>query len=395
MKKLLYLTIGTLLIYSCSKEDIASKSSPVTPSETEVATTDGMTVLGNQLENPYSVNNMRRALANLAPATRSGIGKDQIQATHHYVKFHPKTNAELDLLKQDSTILLYEYPLDYDIEVYGAYYHSPEIPDSQPTFQYASIDVEKWDAVSKIPVEFTILEELFIPDEDKDDAEPVMTRSGKVLDNALIDALVDEALKITGNEEPMVAVTRASKWRPAGWITYYDESLRRNIGVEGVKVKARRWFTTHTGFVNTSGYYSCDGTFKRPANYSFDFERYEFHVKGDGVRTDFDGPKKKGNWDYHFARTKSETEFAGATAFRAAYHYYYKNIGGLRRPPQNSFWKAQMNIKVFNQSGTNNAYPARRWFDGNPVKLYLKGISTINFYATTIHELAHSAHWNC
>ena len=138
------------------------------------------------------------------------------------------------------------------------------------------------------------MEELFIPDEEKDNAEPIVTRSGAALSETTINSLIDEALRITNNYEPEIATTRASNWRPSGKITYYDDVFGKTIGMEGVKVQARRWFTTHTGYPNaTTGYYSCDGTFKRPANYSFDFERYDFNIKGSGVRTNFDGPKKQ------------------------------------------------------------------------------------------------------
>lgn len=203
-------------------------------------------------------------------------------------------------------------------------------------------------------------------------------------------------MEITGNEDPMIVTTRSrNKWRPAGRITYFDDVTNTLIGLEGIKVKARRWFTTHTGFVNAQGYYSCDGQFKRDANYSFDFERYDFHVKGKGVKTDYNGPKKTGNWNYEFKRTSSQSEYFGATIFRAAYHYYYKNIGGLRRPPQNGFLKTQMKLKAFNESDGNNGTfnSARRFLGGNMIKLYNPSNGTMELYATAIHELAHAAHW--
>ena len=58
-----------------------------------------------------------------------------------------RSSEELDLILQDSTIIWYDIPLDYEIEEYGSYYHDPTIPDSLPTFQYASIEVAKWPAV--------------------------------------------------------------------------------------------------------------------------------------------------------------------------------------------------------------------------------------------------------
>lgn len=396
MKKACLFLVGTLLavtlLSSCQKDDLSTANIETTQDETneKIQSTDGMTVLGKQLENPYSVKNMRKAMESLAPATRSGVSDSEIQTTHYYVRFHPKTDAELDLLKQDSSLMIYSYPLDYEVEAYGAYYHDPTIPDSLPTYQYASIEVGK-----EFPhgVESQILEELYIPDDyDDDDAS---TRSGSSLNEDFIESLVSEAMSITGNEDEIEIETRGrrSKWRPAGRISYYDDVLGKTIGVEGAKVRARRWFTTHSGFVNASGYYSCSGRFRRKANYSFDLERYEFHVKGDGISTNFNGSKRKGNWDYSFSRNINAGEYLAATVFRAAYHYYYKNIGSLRRPPQNSFWKTQMKLKLFNESGTNNAYPARRWLNGNQIKLYTNQSTTTDLYATTIHELAHVAHW--
>lgn len=399
MKDFLFLLV-ILFLCSCQKEDVSMQKVPPT-SEENIAQTDGMTILGRQLENPYSVESMRKALRNLAPATRSGMTDDAIQTTHYYVKFNPKNQQELDLIKQDSTINWYDIPLDYEIEQYGTYYHDPSVPDTLPTYQYASIEVAKWPEVKGTGVNYEILSELFIPDEDKDESENPITRVGNGWNEELADALVEESLRMTGNDgedcDAGIQTRARSKWRPAGRITYYDDQVNKTIGLEGIKVKARRWFTTHTGFVDANGYYSCDGRFKRPANYSFDFERYEFHVKGDGVKTDFDGPKKTGNWDYHFARTKSQSEYFGATVFRAAYHYYYKDIGGLRRPPQNSFWKTQMKLKVHNQnndSSNGNFNSARRFLGmGSAIKLYNPGRNTVDIYATTVHELSHAAHW--
>lgn len=292
------------------------------PSQTssQTVTTDGMTVLGHRLENPYSVENTRKALANISPKTRGGITDLDIQPTHYYMKLHPRSSEELDLILQDSTIIWYDIPLDYEIEEYGSYYHDLSIPDSLPTFQYASIDVAKWPAVSAIGVDYEVLSDLFIPDEDKDgeDDEGMMTRSGTKWSEVLIDALVEESLRMTGNGEEGDSGPQThgrSKWRPAGRISYYDDVRGKTIGLEGIKVKARRRFITHTGFVNAEGYYNCDGLFKRPANYSFGLDRYEFQVNGDGVRVSYDGPKRKEIWDYHFARSKSQSDFLGSNSF--------------------------------------------------------------------------------
>lgn len=79
---LLFLCCG--LLFSCQK-DFVSLPSELPPTSSQIIT-DGMTVLGQQLENPYSVGNMRKALANLSPKTRAGITDMDIQPTHYYGK---------------------------------------------------------------------------------------------------------------------------------------------------------------------------------------------------------------------------------------------------------------------------------------------------------------------
>lgn len=376
-----------IMLSACAKEDFGK----------DQLETD-QTELVKKLENPYSVANMRKAYAAMSPKTRAAaeINAEDIVATHLYVKFMPKTEDEEGWLLSDHTLTLFPYPLDYEI-ANPSEYVDPSIPEGMPPYYYASVEVGK--ALPK-DVEWEILEELYIPDEYDEDDEPVInTRASYSLDESFIESLVDEALALTGNEDPQTGgMTRGrSSWRPAGYITYYDDAAGRTIGLEGVEVKARRWFTTHKGYADAiTGYYSCDGTFKRPANYSFNLERYDFHIKGEGVKTDFDGPKKTGNWDFGFRRSTNKTEYFGATAFRAAYHYYYKNIGGLRRPPQNSFWRTQMKLKVFNErndDNNGNFDSARRFLGGNMIKLYNPDNNTIQLYSTAIHELAHAAHW--
>ena len=95
----------------------------------------------------------------------------EIITTHLYIKFKPVDEEELDMLKSDSTLTLYTYPLDVEIIKPGDFYHDPELPIEQPTYQYCAVRVDK-----VLPnVEYEILEELFIPDEHSDDGN---TRSG-------------------------------------------------------------------------------------------------------------------------------------------------------------------------------------------------------------------------
>lgn len=384
-----------MVIYSCQKEDDILEQTPVSQYSTE-----GMMELGKQLENPYSVENMRKALNNLKKkgvSAKSSGDEIEITTTHLYVKFKPKNEEELSIIKRDSTFVLYTYPLDYELEEEGYFYRDPEVPNGQPTYQYCAIEVDK-----KLPdgIESEILEELFIPDEEKDTEDSAKKESNNI---ELVENLVDESLRITGNLEDDEKENNTSnkgwfrsKWRPSGKITMNDDNLG-NIGIKGLKVRARRWFTTHIGFTNVDGKFSCDGRFRGSARYKLDWERHHFALRSGGFSSaEKTGPRgRKKYWNWHIT---SGVHKYYATIFRAAYHYYYQDIQELRRPPQNSFWRTQMRIGAFTQTndgklGTHSNI-WRAFGLSTPIKIYAYANSSKQVYATTIHELAHASHWN-
>ena len=401
---LVVLIIVAGAILSCAKTE--EFKAPDTPTITESNITIGKVILGKKLENPYSVDNMRRAYSSLPTQTRSEAGDLEINPTHLYVKFTPSTSEELDLLKSDTTLILFPYPLDYEI-ISGKednIFIDLSFENGHPVPHYASVEIDK-----QLPdnIAYEILEKLFIPDDYSDDAVQVITRSGDVLREAFIESLVDKAMEITGNlneDNQHSDVTRASAWRPAGKITYYDEYKGAILGVEGIKVKANRWFTTHTGFVNAAGNYSCDGTFKRPADYSFDFEREDFWIKDMKLSKN----NVTGNWNYHMVRGVGEIAVPGlggktpspytySVLFRAAYDYSYKNVYGLVRPPESQVFRAKIKIKPVNKTDNSvNGVFNTGWFSGltaKDIEIYNHTDTIQNLYATTIHELTHSAHW--
>ena len=349
-------------------------------------------IVGKKLENPYSVDNMRKAYQNLKALAISARVKDEnlvIETTHLYLKFKPKDEKQFAILKTDSTFDWYEYPLDHEIIQNGSSYHDPSIPADVPTYQYTAVPVTK-----KLPqgVEYEILAQLFIPDERKIENNS----SARIASDELINALVEEAFRITGNSFNKSARITASSWRPAGRIRVWDDVVSNWRGVEGVEVKARRWFTTHKGYTNINGDYSCDGTFERDANYSLDWERYEFALREGALDgANINGPKREGNWNLDF---NSGASMFHARVFMASYHYYYKDIKGLRRPPQNGTLKTQMHIRCYNEvnNDANGSHKEERRFLGlgSQIKIYNPQNTIQELYATTIHELAHASHWN-
>lgn len=362
------LCVGSLLT-SCQKE----------PSENLQKLPDGIpsnSVLGKKLENPYSVANMQKAWDNLYGEQR----KETISASHYYIKFLPSSEDDLTLLHNDTLLDLYQYPLDYEIIEGSTTYQDPTIPEGTPTPLYASIPV-----TYDIPnVDFEVLEELFIPEE-------LENNNGKFS----YEELLREAYRITNNiyDDGFAK----DDWTPSGSVKAYDTNKGCFVPVSGAKVKARRWFTTYTGITGSNGNFTCDGSFSGNVNYSLDFERYDFEIRDGWLSTaTINGPQnKKGAWNLQIY--DAEPRF-WATIFRAASHYYFGDIHGLRRPPQNAFWNTQLKIRAhYENTESYNGYhsPALRFLGlGSAIHIYNPERQTCLIYGTTIHELAHASHWN-
>ncbi|MFW5751994.1 MAG: hypothetical protein ACOCW8_01505 [bacterium] len=85
---ILGLTIFLAILSSCEKDKIP-------PAKDQIAdknfnkNNEQMTVLGEKLENPYTVTNMERAYNNLK-SSNTGVSDIDIETTHYYIRFLPK-----------------------------------------------------------------------------------------------------------------------------------------------------------------------------------------------------------------------------------------------------------------------------------------------------------------
>ena len=196
--------MALLLIYSCeTKENIVIE--PLTENTNYQGSNEQMLVLGKQKENPYTVENMRKAYANLTSNGR--VADFDIQSTDLYIKFKPSDSLELEILKADTSLILWDYPLDYEVETIGHYYHDPDLPSNVPTYQYTVVKPD----FDYPDIEYEILAELLLPDEGEEES------NGRVA-SSFLEQLEDEALRITGNLDTTQYSNNArrSKWRPSG-----------------------------------------------------------------------------------------------------------------------------------------------------------------------------------
>jgi hypothetical protein len=304
-----------------------------------------------------------------------------IRETYYYVRFTPKTWDQYDDLKEDSTLELSDIPYDYEILQNGNYYHDPSIPDSMPTYQYATVPVG---FVFNDTIQHEILSPLYIPEVD----QPLL---GSNNENELyVDKLLNEVYTLTGNYEDTIPTPNSStaKFTPGGNIQIFDTRLNANYGMEGIKVTARRWFVVYPAFCDFNGNYRMKHSFKRPCNYSVVYEHGRFAVKKATVHW-INGPKQTGDWSHTIS--DGFDRFAGHI-FRGAYRYHYKDIGGLQRPFR---WLGKRTIYVGKDSD-------KKWAGNNPIVLNNISIArwvnkgeeykSDEVFSTTCHETGHTSH---
>ena len=216
-------------------------------------------VLGKQLEDPYSVDNMEKALAAVYPTKASRV---PVPMTHRYVRFLPSDNRDLGLLETMGFELL-DHPMDYEIVKEGDWYHDPSIPEDGVTWQYAVVPKDV-----KLPsvIPFEILHECYIPE------EGAQTRSADGIDWAAVER---ESFRLTGNGDLLddPALTKGgSDETPSGRITIVDPTYGVPEGVRGVRVACNIFVKTAHAFTDDEGRYRMTRSFSGRPRYRLVFK---------------------------------------------------------------------------------------------------------------------------
>jgi len=333
-----------VILSSCQKDDFFSE--PISDNK-ESQFQEDMMKLGEKLENPYNVKNMQRAFQNLSGNSQLNSRKtnfEDINTTHLYVRFLPKSDKEHAMLIADTTLMLFDYPLDYEIEEGGTFYHDPELPDSSYTWKYCAV-VKDYDFPN---LEYEIIEELFLP-ESVDDSESSRNSQGW----SFMDELEMEALRITGNlknesNQNNRSVRGRRKWKPKGIIQMFDDSpgINKLVPLRGVKARAYSWFTTKEDLTNGKGEFFIDHNFKGNVNYSIKWERNDFEIRDKRWgQAYYNGPRlKEKDWNLNIYSGMSRMY---AIIHRAAHRYYYENRAGLRTPPKRNQMLGRVTIGAF------------------------------------------------
>jgi len=475
---ILFLILG-VTIYSCQKDDFLNfqdesliendKSNQLKSSENFKG--------AKKLKNPYSLKNMQKALENVKKNIKSkkikvkgkssqrleeSIIDFEIGTSHYYVKLTPQNADEENVIKSDTTMHVFDYPLDYEFTDEYLDNRTPDA-DSIPEY-YTSVPV---DAVLPT-ISSDILEELYIPEEDpffdKFETEggsqtesQLETRQGEINNHEdLLRHLLIEAFTLTDNESELLGDGDTSnawwifgkKWNPSGTLKiwddkagetttttkvfshweYYncdpndplphqpkmadennrivpiDENLCKRaiytyttnktqgkyVPLVGAQVLMRQWFTIRQGITDANGYFRTK-TVRGSARYIIQWERYHYSIRnGAHWQAETRGPKNKSPWNHSIKG--GDDEYHGMI-HTAAYDYYYKTPFGLITPPKNSFWKKQLKIAAREQNDQSYHVHQLRLIWLAQIQIKEWGDPSDQVYGTTIHELAHAAHW--
>lgn len=401
MKWFFKMMLPALVLVSCSKEGGSPvEVAPVSTNEkVEVVSHEKMR-LGRRLENPYSVTNVREALAAVYPTRASSA----VPVTDYYVRFLPKTTEDIDILTELGVELL-DYPMDREILTDGDYYHDPDIPEDEITWQYAVVppDFDFPDGIH-----YEVLDECFIPDED------VETRSPGDLDWGAVERM---AFEITGNSGLLEPQTRA-KSKPSGTITIVDEGLKskKKVGVAGVKMIANVFVKIATTYTDENGDYQFSAKFSAKPHYRICFKnKVGFSIGLNLILVPASistlGKAPATGIDYVVDKSSDEALFRRCVVNNAAYDYYKKcQTSGVALPPKNiRFWI----LNILRPSCAMMMHHGAL-LDNKLVSKYLGQYSSLvrlfapditigskgkngnyrDLYATTVHEMAHASHFS-
>ena len=309
MKKLIFLWPICLLVVACSQSAWPDDPGRIPDQNLQ----HGMIQLGEKLDDPYTVENMQKALQNVYGTKAERV---DITATDLYVRFLPKDNEEYTALLE-SGIYLLDHPMDYSIVKEGDYYQDPEVGNEAITWQYA---VVPRDFTFPKGVKYEKLDEVYISE------HSATTRADEGIDWALVEK---EAFRLTGNEALWQESTKAESGTPSGRITIEDPlfSGGKPFGVAGVKVAANIFVKIATTYTDRDGYYQMSKSFSGQPRYRLVFQNekgfnigFNFLIVPASVSTL--GKGEASGMDLHVTQQSEGALFRRCVVNNAAYDYY-------------------------------------------------------------------------
>lgn len=357
-------------------------------------------VLGDRLENPYTTENMTKALQSLYPTKADRV---DVKTTHLYVRFLPQTRQEYDLLNS-LDLQLMDHPLDYDILVEGDWYHDPSIPEGEVTWQYAVVppDFEFPD------IAYEVIDECYISEND------AATRA----DGIDWEAVERESYILTGNADRLLPATKSSKVQPSGRITIEDEHFNggKPFGVAGVKISCNSFVKYDHSYTDRDGYYQMEKSFSSKLRYRLVFQNEKdfsigFNLVLVPASVSTLGRTEPSGVDMTVTKSSDEKLFRRCAVNNAAYDYISRcaeeDLGVTPPPSDLRIWifhkLSASSAVMLHQGALLSTADAESFLGdyGSLISYFLPDVTIgaasagdyRNLYSTTVHELSHASHF--
>lgn len=390
--------IACLALLSCSKSGMRTNAFAE-----EQPLSHGMMVLGERLNNPYTVENVRTAYTHVYPTRASS----DIETTHLYARFLPKSDKDFQRLEACGIVLL-DHPMDYRIVKDGDYYHDPLVPEDEITWQYAVVDKEfsfPQDIYYELIDECCLSESLGI------------TRATQGVDWAAVEK---EAYRITGNEELYEeCFTKGDPVQPKGRITICDPDYLdgRPVGLSGVRIMTNVFVKFSTTYTDRDGYYTIPKKYSGKPYYRVVFKNSKGFAIGFNwilVPASVSTLGKGGPEGITYCITPdSDYElYTRGIANNAAYEYFERcddSDLGITPPPSNlRFWMFKgLNVSsaVMLQQGAFyhstligdvlGSYVSLLELFSPDITIGTQGYGVpYRIYCSVVHEMAHASHFS-
>ena len=396
MKRLCILTF--MVLSACGKE-LPSTPDPRSPYGD---VSHGMIELGEKLEDPYTVENMEKALKSIYPVKAERI---DIYPTDLYVRFLPRTDEDLDVLR-NAGLYLMDHPMDHRILKEGDWYKDPSLEDGAITWQYAVVDKD-----FKFPdgIVHEVLDRCYISEHDPD------TRA---MDGIDWEAVERESFHLTGNDGLLSPPTKAEPQAPQGRITLTDPlfSGGKPVGVSGVMVACNCFVKIGVTHTDRDGYYTMDKTFTSDPRYRLVFQ----NDKGFSIGLNLIlipasvstlGQGGAGGIDYNITEEDDAALMRRTAVNNAAYDYISRCIPSdldITPPPDDlriwiiPFLTNSSSPMLHHGAGLDHRLIKEYAQEYAPaLEMFLPDITVgtrtsgtfSDIYYSTVHELAHASHF--
>mgnify|MGYP000359436545 CR=1 FL=1 len=279
-----------LILTSCQLQDEIVTDPPVVEN---IKNDDKKMILGEKLENPFSLTNMVEAQKVALKFRQKGMNGKHAKAfsslnvplstTHMYVKFLPNSEEHMKLaenLFKNKNIVTKSHPMDQEILQYGEDYVDPETVDERFPVFYASIPINF--SIPSIPN--VTLESLYLPKKDQNgDLHP----SGLLLEGVsrFLTGNIDEnqIKEIKDNSKNLKSSVKddlisngietfffddfldwliGSSYRPRGTIKVYDTNTSAYVPYKYASIEIYTWFDNAYAWADVNGRYVSPETFR-------------------------------------------------------------------------------------------------------------------------------------